>query len=156
MLQTLLKDRFKLSFHRGMKELTADTLMTVKDAPKLKASAEVQPGESGDPSIKLIKPPPASLGSRLRAIESRSRISQTTCRRSCTGLSPTRPASPGSSTSTPRSSSTDEVADPSLPERDVSTRLYTDLVKALGLKLESQKARVEVLIVGGAERPGDN
>jgi uncharacterized protein (TIGR03435 family) len=30
------------------------------------------------------------------------------------------------------------------------------LVKALGLKLESQKARVEVLIVGGAERPGDN
>jgi uncharacterized protein (TIGR03435 family) len=49
-----------------------------------------------------------------------------------------------------------EFTDPSVSELDNITRLFTDLVDKLGLKLESQKGLVEVLVVDHAERPDEN
>jgi uncharacterized protein (TIGR03435 family) len=54
MLQDLLIERFKLTFHREKKEMPAYDLVVAKNGPKIKKSPEAPP--LGDPSA--YKPPP--------------------------------------------------------------------------------------------------
>jgi len=158
MLQTLLADRFKLSFHRETKELPAAVLTVGKDAPKLERTAELQRTESGDPAIAL-RPQVASGITRLAFAGHRislsylanyisPRLDRVVVDR--TGLSGEFDFN--AEVVIDRN----EAADPNVPEREIAARLYTDLVKALGLKLESQKAPVEVLVIDHAERPAEN
>jgi uncharacterized protein (TIGR03435 family) len=74
MLQTLLKDRFKLEFHIEKKELESDVLVVAKNGPKLKPSlpdpaisdtdSPLKPGESyvgdGPTKSKMTKNPDGS------------------------------------------------------------------------------------------------
>jgi uncharacterized protein (TIGR03435 family) len=50
----------------------------------------------------------------------------------------------------------ERIADHSVPEREVASELVTDFIGQLGLKLESRRAMVEVLVVDHAERPDEN
>src|SRR6185295_7263807 len=48
-----------------------------------------------------------------------------------------------------------EAGDPNVPEREVVPRIFMDFIQKIGLKLESQKTAVEIVVVDQAEKPGE-
>jgi uncharacterized protein (TIGR03435 family) len=50
----------------------------------------------------------------------------------------------------------ERAADRNVPEQEVAEEIVTDFVSNLGLKTQSQRAVVPILIVDRAERPDEN
>ncbi len=134
MLQNLLADRFKLSIHRGAKEVTVYSLVIGKNGSKLAEPAagqvaNVAVDDSG--AVVFQNTTLAGLVNTLANLLDQPVIDRT-------GLT-------GRYTYNFNSR-----ADPSGPS------LFTALEEQLGLKLESGKAPVEVLQVDHVERPSAN
>jgi uncharacterized protein (TIGR03435 family) len=145
MLQTLLRDRFKLALHRETRQLPVYTLTTAKNGSKLKP-AESASGITSDTnrtnwhvSAKTTMPQFAEFLARKL---DRLVVDET-------GLSGVfeivLDAAPYSLDGSPDGSH--DAAGPSI---------FTALQEQLGLKLEARKAPVEILIVDHAERPSEN
>ena len=49
-----------------------------------------------------------------------------------------------------------EFTDPNISEQDNINHLMTDLVSKIGLRLESQRTPVEILVIDHAEKPDEN
>jgi uncharacterized protein (TIGR03435 family) len=134
MLQTLLADRFKLSVHREMKELTVYSLSVGKNGPKFQESkGDVPPSArvGGKGRMLLYNQPMAGMVNLLANILDLPVQDQT-------GLKG-------------RYDLTLEwTPDPSNPS------LFTAVQEQLGLKMEARKSAVEVLMVDHAERPSEN
>jgi uncharacterized protein (TIGR03435 family) len=141
MLQTLLRDRFKLALHRETRQLPVYALATAKNGSKLKP-AESASGITSDTnrtnwhiSAKTTMPQFAEFLARKL---DRLVVDET-------GLSGVfeivLDAAPYSLDGSP------DAAGPSI---------FTALQEQLGLKLEARKAPVEILVVDRAERPSEN
>ena len=155
MLQKLLADRFKLTFHRDKKELSVYALVVGKTGPKLTKS-------EGDPNglpglffrglgvLPAINATMADFAGVMQtAVLDRPVVDQT-------GL-------PGrfdfTLTWTPDESQFGGLGVKVPPPTDDASAppgLFTAIQEQLGLKLESTKAPVEVLVVDRAERPSEN
>ena len=167
MLQTLLADRFRLTIRRDTKELPVYALVVGKNGPKLKKAAI----EEKDCPVGDVDRPGAChafMGGQGRGLHAKAvdmadlvlYVSNWTDRPMVdrTGIKglyeietegwvPLRPrqALPGAEPTAEDLA----MADPSRPT------LFT-VLELLGLKLESQKAPVEMFVIERVERPGEN
>ena len=149
MLQALLSDRFRLSFHRETKDLRVYALAIAPHGPK------VQPATSGDTYPNGIKNPDGSpMGANILSAEEGKLVGQ--------GIPIARLVKELSlyylhRTVLDKSGLTDKY-DLTLqwtPEESQAAILAA-VQEQLGLKLESKNAPIEVLVVDHAENPSAN
>ncbi len=174
MLQTLLEDRLQFKYHRETKEVPVYALVVAKAGKLHQAEGECGPRASGPPPPpepgKTPTPPcggffmfPGRLGGQKVAItqliDSLSRFTGRTVldQTNLTGkydinleYTPEQgqfQAPPGGAPN----------GLPPLPPSDPNgPSLFTALQEQLGLKLESQKGPVEILVIDHVERPSEN
>jgi len=152
MLQVLLADRFKLTIRRETRELARYSLVVEKAGPKIQpAQADEAPSvQSGEPGhLFFRKQPLISLVNTIANMVD-APVDDLT---GLTGVysyeldltpGPARLRSPG--------------GDPAngLPPRPDPREMIADAVEKLGLRLESRKAPVELLVIDHVERPTEN
>ena len=155
MLRKLLADRFQLNFHREQKELTVYTIVPGKTGPKL-TSSDGDP--NGLPSLGFRGL--GSLYARNANMSDFAGLMQT--------LVLDRPVVDRSGVSGRYDFTLNWTADESqfggrpgqAPHRpanaDVPPDLYTAIQQQLGLKMESARLPVEVLVIDRVEKPSDN
>ena len=151
MLQTLLIDRFQLKLHHDLRQIPAYVLTLGKNGSKMKVRT---PGDGG-PGFRLVFQG-ARLPGRNASIAQLAFVLQAVVMDrpviDKTGLmgnfdfdlswSPTEAQFGGRGAITP--------AEPDSPD------IFTAVQEQLGLKLESQKDPVDVLIIDNAEKPSEN
>jgi bla regulator protein blaR1 len=153
-LQSLLADRFQLKIHRETRELPVFLLKTSKGGPKLKAGTlapEISGGLNVGTGLLAGKQIAVSfLAQALSNIVVRPVLDQT----GLTGKydfelkwSPDQ-SSPNSAVGEPLP--VGAAGDSNLPN------IFTALEEQLGLKLESAKGPVEVIVIDRVEKPGEN
>lgn len=173
MLQSLLAERFKLTIHRDTKELPAYTLVIAKNGSKLQ---EAKPGDTysngyrdgggrGGPGTVQLKgrgglvaqdAPIANLAGMLSWLLGHNVVDRT----GLTGKydftlqwTPDEGESPilsSASSGTPSGQPSPPPPDPNGPS------LATALEEQLGLKLESKKGPVEIIVIDHVEKPSGN
>jgi len=178
MMQALLAERFHLSLHRQTKDLPVYALVVAKGGPKLQKSDFVPPDKPGAlPPPKPGGPPPkgglfmqgpgqvTSTGSELPMLVNILSHALNRIVTDKTGLkgnydftlkwTPDQPSpqafgagqGPGPG---PMGANAPPPPDPNGPS------LFTALQEQLGLKLESQKGPVEILVIDHVEKPSEN
>jgi uncharacterized protein (TIGR03435 family) len=168
-LQTLLRDRFNLAIHRETKELPVYELTVAKGGPKLQTPNCVQ-REPGDFTIapgkycglmggsmaagrlQASSTTMANLANFLSTMLSRTVVDKT----GITGefdfqltFTPDTSAVPSPDVAGPRPAGGAAAA-------DLGPDIFTAMREQLGLKLESAKGPVQVLIIDHVERPSEN
>jgi uncharacterized protein (TIGR03435 family) len=139
MMQALLQERFHLAFHREDRNLQALVLEVAKNGPKLeKASGTEAVTDGSHGRLALKNTTIDGLAERLSRITELPVVNRTAIDGvfnmkllwTPEGENPKGPGSPPS--------------------------LFTAIQEQLGLRLQSQKAPVSVLVVDHAEKPGEN
>jgi uncharacterized protein (TIGR03435 family) len=146
MLQTLLADRFKLAIHRETKEMPVYALMAGKNGPGLKSSAV------GDPCSMHQKL--ASDGRNYEETFSNCPIEALVKQLEQLGID--RPVVDKTSlagTYDFRLVVTPELRSHSASDLDITT---STALRELGLKLESQKAPIEIVVIDQVKKPTEN
>jgi bla regulator protein blaR1 len=172
MLQALLADRFKLSLYREAKELPVYSLVIAKNGPKLQ---EAKPGEPDGDGIKGPDGRPAVGGHFFRMGRGQlnghslgmadvvrllsQQLGRTVVDK--TGLTGnydfTLQWTPDESQGPMFKGAEGGQAPASAPPPDSSgPSIFTALQEQLGLKLESQKGPVEILVIDHVEKPSAN
>jgi uncharacterized protein (TIGR03435 family) len=152
MIQKLLADRFKLSFHWATKEVSIYALTVAKGGPKLTVSAG---DPQGPPNLAMPargrfrgrNATMADFAGSLRGVLDRPVVDKTgisgrydlALNWTVDDFQPSRLAG------FPAPSDRTEVPD-----------LFTAIQEQLGLKLESAKGSVEVMVIDHAEKPSEN
>ncbi len=151
MVQKLLADRFRLSFHRDKKELSAYTIAAGKDGIKMVQSSDpnVSPGVGfRGPGAMTVKSATISdfAGFLQRYVMDRPVVDQThLASKYDFTLNWTANESQFEGRAFEPAQQTGDAAD-----------LFTAIQEQLGLKLESAKVPVEVLVIDRVEKPSDN
>jgi uncharacterized protein (TIGR03435 family) len=148
MLQNLLADRFKLKVHREIREMPVYALVVGKNGPKLKPSA---PDAAPGGRIQLVgrnyeyTVPLATMDDIVDGVAN-SFLDRPVVDR--TGL-----IGPFNLklTYTPNTRG-NRTPDPDSPDLSI----FTAVQDQLGLKLESQKAGIEILVIDHVEKPSEN
>jgi uncharacterized protein (TIGR03435 family) len=148
MLQTLLVDRFKIKFHRETRDVPGLVLVVGKDGSKLvEANAEEQPSFSMAP-VKGQKVPIGTITNFLSLRLGRIVVDKTGLR----GLyNFTLDWKPDELELAPNG-----VAAGAPPANQAGPSLTTALQEQLGLRLETQKIPMELIVLDSAEMPGLN
>jgi uncharacterized protein (TIGR03435 family) len=154
MLQSLLEERFKLAFHRETRVEPVYELVVAKGGPRLKENSAPGPDGRvglfgrGRGDLTATAMPIAVLAGTLSQRMGRSVIDKT-------GLSGkydfTLVYTPDQSTP----GGPDERDAPAAPD-PAGPSIFTALQEQLGLKLESAKGPVEILVIDRAEKPDAN
>jgi uncharacterized protein (TIGR03435 family) len=141
LMQSLLADRFNLKFHRETQEMKVYALVVAKDGPKLKPPTEGEASganTSGGPhkshliaTVTTMEVLAGYVGNRLNRIV----VDKTGLKDNYDFTLDWAP---------------DEAPDSLVPP------LITALREQLGLRLETPKVPVEVLVIDGIARPSDN
>ena len=142
MLQSLLADRFKLAVHHETKDTSGYALVVAKGGPRLKQPAEAR---SGDGSISVVgrghlkgqKAPLSMLAAQLTRLLGRPIVDDTD----------REGGFDFDLEWTPDDTAADLAQGPSV---------FTAIQEQLGLKLESAKGPVELLVIEHAEKPDSN
>lgn len=154
MLQTLLADRFGLRFHHETRELSVDALVPGK-SPKLQPSDATDPDPRGFVMHAGVLPHHVAVEGRAISLPGLANYLSNHHRGrlivDATGL-------PGVyNFSVDYEADTEKVADPGVPVSDAAASLMEDLVRALGLKLESgRRLPVNMLIIDRISPPDPN
>jgi uncharacterized protein (TIGR03435 family) len=169
MIQALLEERFKLKFHREIRELPVYSLVLAKNGVKRGTSLRAAPsGDCGAMTTPQAVPPPAGPGAPDspcggislnfgKLTGHRTNMGELATNLSTVLGSPVldKTGIEGSFdltlTWTP-----DQLA-PGQPPPDVSApSIYTALQEQLGLKVEAGKGPVEIIVVDSAEKASEN
>jgi uncharacterized protein (TIGR03435 family) len=160
MLQALLADRFKLVTHREVKEQPVYALVIAKSGPKL---TESKPDDTHPDGVEEV-----NGNKRPNAIHmSRGHLAAQTISMSDLEVILTQIAGRTVLDKTGLKGNYDvtlnwapEDGQPTMlngvPQEETRPSIFTALQEQLGLKLESQKAPVEVLVIDHVERPSEN
>ena len=172
MLQVLLADRFKLTIHRETKELPVYMLVIAKNGPK------IQEAKPGDTYPNGFKGPDGRAGAGMFFMDGRGSVtgqgipienlarllSQQLGRKveDKTALTSkydftlkwTPDESQGAMFKGPGPGPQDAASRP--PPDASGPSIFTALQEQLGLKLESQRGPVEILVIDHAEQPSEN
>jgi uncharacterized protein (TIGR03435 family) len=158
MTQALLADRFQLKFHRETKELPTYALVVAKGGPKFHESEVVPEGSDkprgtrvsvGRGQFSLQGAAMAALANQLGQVLGRSVIDKTEL---AGNYDFKLEWTPDESQGTVRPPGVD--APP--PADTTGVSLFTALQDQLGLKLESTKGPVEILVIDRAEKASEN
>jgi len=150
-LQAVLADRFQLKVHRETKDLPVYALVLGKNGPKLKESApDAKPGagyNSGPGGVRMTnwKTTTTQFAAGLSLQADRPVVDKT----GLTGfydiaLEWSRDDGQHSALGVPRETD------------DAGPSLFTAVQEQLGLKLETARAPIEVLVIDHAEKPSEN
>ena len=145
MLKVLLNERFQLKFHRETKEMPVYALVIAKSGPKLKENAADGPRmllgmgkKAGDVRYTFTGSPMAQLVGDLSHIPGVDRpVIDQTALSGRYDMELNLATQPGQNPATGLSGES----------------VFTAIEEQLGLKLESRKAPIEVLVIDHAERP---
>jgi uncharacterized protein (TIGR03435 family) len=173
MLQNLLAERFKLTFHREKKEVQAYDLVVAKNGPKLKESPTTQPSSDDDPE----KPVSASTANRdengfpilppgrqpmMMAIKGGyavQRFGDESMENFAEALAGQlrHPVSDATGLKGKYDFTLNWIMGGALSPENTGPTLFTALQQQLGLRLESKKGTVDVLVVDHIEKsPTEN
>jgi uncharacterized protein (TIGR03435 family) len=154
MLQGLLAERFRLKFHREMREIPVDRLVIGKDL-KLKAvqvaeadprGFTLRPGERGDGFLKATA---TAMSIEWLAYNLSAHLSRLVV--NGTGLSG------NFEFEVDFAFDLSDAKDVSVPVRQASNHIREALISALGLKLQSgKKEQVEALVIDQVQQPEPN
>jgi uncharacterized protein (TIGR03435 family) len=165
MLQALLVERFKLAFHRETQQLPVYELIRTSNKAKL------QPTQEGSCTVySLNAPPPSAAGARGTTFCGYPRLTQTGTSRALDGKGVSMATLALNIARSVRRSVIDktgltetydlhlEWTDGPLNDTPASDRpsIFTAVTEQLGLKLESTKGPVEVIVIDRMERPSQN
>jgi len=147
MLQNLLVDRFKLKIRRETREDPVYALMVAKDGPRMHIATDPSGGARGGANGRLTgKRTMAQLAEMLSGLLRRPVVDQTSMAGvydfTLEWLPEVGQTGPDALSPAP--------ADPNAPS------IFTALQEQLGLRLESSKAQVEILIIDHAEPASEN
>ncbi len=149
MMQKLLADRFQLTFHRETREMPVYALVLAKNGPKFKVSDKDETTiQGGKGQTRYQKCSMAFFAQNLSP-----RLGRTVLDR--TGLK-------GEFDFTLEATIEDEIrkrveaGEASASSEPVGPTIFTALQEQLGLKLESTKGPVEILVIDRAVRPSSN
>src|SRR6266576_756202 len=163
MLQALLTDRFKLTIHRGTKELPIYALVIAKNGPKLQEAKAGDTYPNGFKNADGVGKPGMMIfgrgqipgkGLRLTALAQllTEELDRTVVDK--TGLTGKYDFT---LKWTPDESQGAMFKGPESPPADISgPSIFTAIQEQLGLRVESKKGPVEILVVDHAERPSEN
>jgi uncharacterized protein (TIGR03435 family) len=159
MLQTLLAERFKLAAHREMREMPAMALLTTK---AWKGQPTASPG--ADPAVGLHRDADKSKVGSVYFDGQNATVTFIANTFIANYVAPHVGRVVVDQTGLPGAFDfhvtvpvdAERAADPSIPEAVVATKIVTDFIGRLGLKLEPQRAIVPILVVDRAERPDEN
>jgi len=149
MLQTLLAERFKLAFHREQRETSAYALVIAKNGPKLtRVEGFTCDRPEPDGCSNMAGTPISIAGEKVTMNQLASRLSRSIGRQvtNKTGLD-------GRFNLKLEWPQEERLAEPGA---SASPGIFTALQEQLGLKLESTKEPVEVIVIDRVERPGEN
>nr|HEV7952745.1 TIGR03435 family protein [Candidatus Acidoferrales bacterium] len=168
MLQTVLAERFQLTFHRESKVFQVYSLVVAKNGSKLH---EAKPGDTYQNGIKypnggggagatMVRMGPTSHTLTAQAVAISSLVNQLRLE------SPERPVVDKTGltgkydftlTYAPENvSAAVPGAAPNIPDAPGAPSLFVALEEQLGLKLESGKAPIEIVVIDHVERPSGN
>lgn len=157
MVQALLAERFQLKVHRQTKELPAYALVVAKNGPKLaeaKSPNSLRLSSGGKSQITFQGVPMSFLATQLTKMTGRTVLDRTGLTSSYDFTLSWTPDEKQKKTSKAKAdgggkaaSTTDQASGPSL---------FTALEKQIGLRLQSTKGPVEVLVVDHAEKPTED
>lgn len=152
MLQSLIEERFKLRFHREMREFPVYELTVSKNGTKLKTAIEQGPPQASDTkvgrgTIELKAQPMQNFVYWLSRQLDRPLIDKTNVK----GIYDIKLIWTAELSSAPRG--TPELQQ--TPPID-SVSIFSALTEQLGLKLESAKGPVEVLVIDSVQKPSEN
>jgi uncharacterized protein (TIGR03435 family) len=152
MLQKLLVDRFRLTFHHEQREMSVYELTVAKGGPKLTAAAAAEGHGSGCDHLGICKfraEPTAHFARWLQLVMDKPVVDKT-------GIAGefdfTLTWTPDESQFT----SMGIHVPPPVDSPNAPPGLLTALQEQLGLKLEPQKVAAEVLVIDQVERPSEN
>jgi uncharacterized protein (TIGR03435 family) len=165
MLQALLEERFRLTIHREIRQLSVYELAVAKDGPKL------QPSKDGSCTPRPVNSPPASNPNFCgfhsvpddglnRTLEgtgiTTAALAETLSRTYVLSLGKNIIDATGltGAFDVHLRWAIDPLSSPTGP--DTSSSIFAALQEQLGLKLESAKAPVEVLVIDHIEKPSAN
>ncbi len=138
MLRALLADRFQLKFHMETRELPILQLVVAKNSPHLAEGKDKFDSMSGRPGILTgTAATMKHLAGNLSSVLGRQVFDKT-------GL-------PGY-----YDFKLEFTPEGTPPDRTTGPSLYTALQEQLGLKVESAKGPVEILVIDHAEKPSEN
>jgi uncharacterized protein (TIGR03435 family) len=154
MIQTLAADRFGLVYHREQRQMPVYALIVGKNGPKLRVSAT--PGEQttmmgGRGKLEGKNAKPADLARLLSGTLGRTVLDQTDLADSYDfnlEWAPDVGEGPGF-----KGARKDSL--PEAPQAADGPSIFTAIQEQLGLKLESRKGPVEILVVDRAEKPSE-
>lgn len=154
MLQALLAERFGVTVHREMQDKQGYALVVAKNGPKLSpGSAEASMMFSRTPTgDRLFEAKGATMSELARALSSELR--QIVVDR--TGLKQTFDGTLQWTPDGPVVSKNGQPLPPPPPDAIPGPSIFTAIQDKLGLKLESRKVPVEVIVIDRAERPSAN
>jgi len=171
MLQSLLAERFKLTLHHETKELPVYVLLVAKNGPKMHESAPAAPDEpapgapgpgpnrrgsimmQGRGQLTVNSQPLSQFANLLSHFLGRVVVDQT-------GLKANYDFklqwTPGDEEMMFRGMGPGPDGRPAPPPDASGPTLFTALQEQLGLKLESQKAPVDTLVIDHVDKPSEN
>jgi bla regulator protein BlaR1 len=160
-LRALLADRFQLTLHRESKEQSVYALVVAKNGPKLQESQTKEGTGPRGPMMRMGRGELSGQGVRLDMLASTlsNQLGRTVIDR--TGLKGnfdfklTWTPDPGQS-ATPLGGGPPPGADAPPPPDPNGPSVFTALQEQLGLRLESQKGPVEMLVIDRVEKPSEN
>jgi uncharacterized protein (TIGR03435 family) len=149
MMQSLLADRFKLTVHQETKEMPIYALVVAKNSPKLQPSKAEETEFGGSRGQFLCQKVPMSmLAGQLRRLLGRPVHDETGLTGEYDFKLEWTPDEP------PANAGTAEAR--TAPPDRTGPSIFTALQEQLGLRLESRKGVVVVLVVDRVERPSEN
>jgi uncharacterized protein (TIGR03435 family) len=157
MLQALLSDRFGLVIHREMQDKAGYALVSGRNGPKLPAPIEdpsimFNRTASGDMTLNAPNVTMTQLAGALSTALGATVVDQTAIEGK---YNISLQWTPDSATQ-PRMMKSGEPAPAVPPDAVLGPSLFTALQEKLGLKLESRKVPVEVIVIDRANRPSEN
>jgi uncharacterized protein (TIGR03435 family) len=148
MMRGLLADRFQLKFHQETRTLPVYDLVVAKDGPRLKQASETETAgtRGGGNQITVSKGTVQNLASLLSNILGRKVIDKT----GLTGDYDMTLKWTPDDTQPPPLKPNGPPPDPNSPS------IFTAVQEQLGLKLESSRGPVEVMVVDSVQKPSAN
>jgi uncharacterized protein (TIGR03435 family) len=165
-LRALLADRFQLTLHRETKEQSVYALLVAKNGPKLQESQtkDGQAKEGTGPRGPMMRMGRGELSGQGVALDMLTRTLSSQLGRTVidrTGLKGnfdfklTWTPDPGQSAGPPGGGPPPGADAPPPPDPN-GPSIFTALQEQLGLRLESQKGPVEMLVIDRVEKPSEN
>jgi uncharacterized protein (TIGR03435 family) len=157
MLQALLTDRFSLAIHREMQDKPGYALVAARNGAKLKPATEdpsvqFSRTSSGDRTLKAPGISMAQLAGALSMVVGKTVANQTGIE-GVFNISLQWTPDPASE---PRTAKNGEPLPPPPPDSTPGPSIFTAVQETLGLRLESKRVPVEVIVIDRASRPTEN